>query len=95
MLLSVTEARRANYHLLDKQSMGNQFIKRTVVLTGSAPDDPSHFSNLIIRFMNDFPAVTIQAEFISDDEIKAGRSSAHIDPLLWPVLDKLTQKQGG
>jgi hypothetical protein len=77
------------------QSMGNRFIKRTIVLTGSVPDDPSHFSNLIIRFMNDFPAATIQAEFISDDEIKAGRPSTHIDPLPWPVLDKLTQKQGG
>lgn len=66
----------------------HQHIKRTAVLTGQAPADPNQFSHLILRFMNDFPAATIQAEYISDEELKAGRASKRIDPLLWPVLDQ-------
>jgi hypothetical protein len=69
-----------------------QVIQRTAILTGQAPADSNQFAHLIIRFMDDFPAATIQAEFISDDELRAGRASTVIDPLLWPVLDQLTTK---
>lgn len=65
-------------------------IDRAVVLTGKAPTDPDRFANLIVRFMDDFPAATIQAEYISDDDLRAGHDSPHIDQLLWPVLNRLT-----
>lgn len=65
----------------------DQIIKRTAVLTGEAPAAPNHFSNCILRLMNDFPTTIIQAEYILYNEIMGGRFSKNIDPVLWPVLD--------